>query len=290
MLTWFIGLQVTHEILELEKFFKVIRPKFKEVAYVPGNHDLWLIKGDKCAKHSIAKFELITRICERCDIRTNGFMVEGEEKHDKVVIQPLLSWYHEDFDLDESTRSERIRRELWLDFAYCKWPEECINPDSETPSAPQGTPEQWFLDLNLKRLYSDPIEGPSTVITFSHFLPRRELFLPKELLSEYRKYYPKVIGSEKIDLQLRSLNARIHLFGHTHMPWNQVIDDVHYVQMCLMHPKERRDKPSEAFSTLEEMCIYNSDIDIQDMPQDIESRKQKRISLLVSEKEGEKVD
>lgn len=271
---------MTHEIKELEKFFKELRPKFKEVSYVPGNHDLWLVTGDKSAKHSIAKFELITQICEQCGIRTSGFMVEGEDKKDKVVIQPLLSWYHEDFDADESTRSERIRRELWLDFAYCKWPEEYINADSESPSAPQGTPEQWFLDLNLKRLCAASEDSSATVITFSHFLPRRELFLPKEQLSEYRKYYPKVIGSEKIDLQLRSLNSRIHLFGHTHVPWNQVIDSVHYIQMCLMHPKERRDKPSEALSSLEDMCLYDSSIPLSEMPEVIDARKRARVASL----------
>lgn len=225
------------------------------------------------------------QLCEQHGIRTSGFQVEGEQTKDKVVVQPLLSWYHEDFDEDESTRSERIRRELWLDFSYCKWPEEYINADSETPSAPQGTPEQWFLDLNMNRLF--PSTDPSaTVITFSHFLPRRELFPPKDQLSEYRKYYPKVIGSEKIDLQLRSLNSRIHLFGHTHMPWNQVIDSVHYVQMCLMHPKERRDKPAEALTTLEDMCIYDSSIPISEMPEIIDSRKRARIASLEAQKES----
>lgn len=274
------ALLVTHEIKELEKFFKEVRLKFREVSYVPGNHDLWLMKGDKCAKHSVAKFELIMDICDRCDIRTSGFAVEGADKKDKVVIQPLLSWYHEDFDADESTRAERIRRELWLDFAYCKWPEEYINAESESPSAPQGTPEQWFLDLNLKRLCPDYEDPSATVITFSHFLPRRELYFPKEILSEYRKYYPKVIGSEKIDLQLRSLNSRVHLFGHTHAPWNQVIDSVHYVQMCLMHPKERRDKPADAFSTLEDMCIYDSDINTTEMAGVIEKKRSDRIEAL----------
>lgn len=274
---------MTHEILELEKFFAEVSKKFKAVAYVPGNHDLWLVKGDKSAKNSILKYERIMELCAKHGIRTAATKVKDEKSGDEVWLVPLHSWYNESFDDDESTKGERIRREVWCDFMYCKWPEEVINEDSESPAAPNGTPENFFLEkneLSIKAVLDASSETKATIITFSHFLPRRELYPPTSSLSEHSKYLPRVMGTEKLEKQLRAVGSNIHLFGHTHLAWNQVIDNVHYIQMCLMHAKERRNRPQDAFSSLEEMCIYDSSIKRGDMQPIIESRKASRIAAL----------
>jgi 3',5'-cyclic AMP phosphodiesterase CpdA len=278
---------VTHEIDELESFFAEISKKFKAVAFVPGNHDLWLVKGDKSSRNSIEKFERILDLCSKYGIHTSAKCVEDEESGAKVWLVPLFSWYHEDFDSDESSKGERIRREVWCDFMNCKWPDKVLNEDSETPSAPLGTPEKYFLSLNEKSILdvlSSTVEA--TIISFSHFLPRRECFPPKESLSEYRSFMPKVIGSARLDLQIRSIGSHIHVFGHTHIPWNMVIDGVHYIQMCLMHPKERRDRPLEALNTIEEMCIFDHSIQKEHMYEMIEKRRNDRVSSMKMNEKG----
>jgi 3',5'-cyclic AMP phosphodiesterase CpdA len=252
---------ITHDIAELEKFFQEISKKFKVVSFVPGNHDLWLVKGDKSAKNSIQKFERILELCAKYDIKTSAYLAESASGDQKIWLVPLYSWYHEDFDSDESSKGERIRREIWCDFMHCKWPEEVLNPDSETPSAPTGTPEAYFLSLNEKSIEAVlSSEYRQNIITFSHFLPRLECYPPKDSLSEYLKFMPKVIGTKGLEEQIRRIGSHTHAFGHTHIPWNMVIDNVHYVQMCLMHPSERKKRPTEALNSLEEMCIYDPSV------------------------------
>lgn len=60
-------------------------------------------------------------------------------------------------------------------------------------------------------------------VTFSHFIPREELFFGWSALRE-------VMGSKRIDEQLRRLSPKVHVFGHSHMDVDRVYDGIRYVQ------------------------------------------------------------
>jgi hypothetical protein len=68
-------------------------------------------------------------------------------------------------------------------------------------------------------------DGP--VITLSHFLPRRELLPAVENLNF--KGLPLVAGALMLDRQIRALNAVIHVFGHSHIDFDQMIVGVRYI-------------------------------------------------------------
>lgn len=254
-----VSFLVTHELALLESFFKELVARFAYVSFVPGNHDLWVAESDT-APTSIAKFEEILALCARCNVGTEPYLltdtVDGETKN--VWIVPLFAWYHQNFDDDVSTLNEPI--EYWSDFKMCIWPDQVLNPEEPTPSCPTGTPERYFLSLNEERIQKNYFEGlePHTtkIITFSHFLPRRECLPPKSVL--WIKYLPKVVGTTRLDEQIRKIGSNIHVFGHTHILSNQIIEDVQYVQMCLKYPRERVNHPQHALKTLEEMLIYDS--------------------------------
>ena len=66
------------------------------------------------------------------------------------------------------------------------------------------------------------------VVTFSHFVPRPEL-LPAVRWLRF-KGLPLVAGNREIDAQLRRAGAAVHVYGHTHIPDDRVVDGVRYVQ------------------------------------------------------------
>jgi hypothetical protein len=74
------------------------------------------------------------------------------------------------------------------------------------------------------------------VITLSHFLPRRELLPAIEMLSF--KGLPLVAGAIALDRQIRALNAAIHVFGHSHIDFDQTIEGVRYVHHAFDYPRE----------------------------------------------------
>lgn len=63
---------VTHKLDALEKFFRLLVSNFKDVFYVPGNHDLWVFgQGPEVgAKDSIEKFYQIRDLCMRLGVHT----------------------------------------------------------------------------------------------------------------------------------------------------------------------------------------------------------------------------
>ena len=66
------------------------------------------------------------------------------------------------------------------------------------------------------------------VITYSHFLPRRQLcgFLMEPLIA-------RVSGSDVLERQVRRVMPNVHVFGHTHTPTDMVLDGIRYVQWPL---------------------------------------------------------
>ncbi|HYW08298.1 MAG TPA: hypothetical protein VE913_15175, partial [Longimicrobium sp.] len=50
------------------------------------------------------------------------------------------------------------------------------------------------------------------------------------------KGLPAVAGSLGIEAQIRRLGSAVHVFGHTHIPVDRVIDSVRYVQHYFRPP------------------------------------------------------
>ena len=194
----------------LKSTLALFRAKFMKIFYVPGNHELWVRKERQT---SVEKFFSVLALCETLDIQTSPAKV------DAVWVVPLFSWYEPQFDADNS--GDRDSLGAWADFYLCKWPTDI------------GQVCDFFLNMNEPRLLS--YGGP--VISFSHFLPRRDLLPAVERLRF--KGLPKVAGCAALDTQIRSLKSGVHVFGHSHISCDRVIDGVRYIQNPLRYPRER---------------------------------------------------
>jgi Icc-related predicted phosphoesterase len=186
-----------------------LRSRFGEVFYVPGNHELW-VRGGEC--DSIEKFRQVLSLCDDIGIHTRP------GRAGKNWIVPLFSWYESDYD--QQREADVSSLEGWADFYFCKWP------------VGMGSVSKYFLDLNESRIKE--YDGP--VITLSHFLPRRELLPAVEKL--IFKGLPQVAGALALDRQIRALNAVTHVFGHSHIDFDQVIEGVRYIHHAFGYPRE----------------------------------------------------
>lgn len=195
----------------IEETLALLRRKFAEVFYMPGNHELW-VRGE--GHDSLEKLRRLIALCDRLGVRT------GPGKAGGVWVVPLFSWYEAQFDAEAVDDEEELQG--WADFYFCKWPPEVTSVSD------------YFRELNAGRLRH--YEGE--VITLSHFLPRRELLPPTRYLRF--KGLPKVSGSSWLDAQLRAVNSSVHVFGHSHINCDLVIDGVRYVQNALRYPNERK--------------------------------------------------
>jgi predicted phosphodiesterase len=189
----------------------LLRSKFQRVFYVPGNHELWVRGG---GLDSLEKFLRIVELCESLDVEMRPSKVEG------LWIVPLVSWYESSFDVEAGGDESSL--EGWGDFRFCKWP-DAIDQVSD-----------YFIRMNEPNIQ----DYDGQVISFSHFLPRPELLPPRRNLRF--KGLPKVAGSASIEDQIRRLKSKMHVFGHSHINYDCIIDGVRYVQNALAYPNEHR--------------------------------------------------
>ncbi|MBD3305675.1 metallophosphoesterase [candidate division KSB3 bacterium] len=188
-----------------------LRSKFRHVFYVPGNHELWVGDGPG---DSIEKFFQILALCERLGVQTSPAQIGT------VWIVALFSWYAADFDDDGHRYARQLRG--WADFYSCRWPHDI-----------RRNIARYFSELNIPQIQA----YPAPVISFSHFVPRPELLPPRQFL--FFKALPRVAGSRLIEAQIRQLRSQIHIFGHSHIRRDLVLEGIRYVQNPLSYPREK---------------------------------------------------
>ncbi len=208
----------------LEWCLGTLARRFKKLLFVPGNHDLWVIRDDP-HKNSLQKFDDVCASAESSGASMQAFRERG------VSIIPLLGWY----DYSFGQPSEELQS-TWMDYRTCRWPAGYTDGDVAA----------HFAALNEKQA------GPAgdTIITYSHFLPRIDL-MPAFIPCASRVLYP-ILGSTLVERQLRRLNANIHVYGHSHVNRRVRIDGVSYINNAFGYPSETM------IASKRMMCIHES--------------------------------
>ena len=193
-----------------------LRSKFRRVFFAPGNRDLGIRPATETSNEpdeypdSVAKFCAFLDLCDELDVDTGP-----AEVCCGLFVLPLFSWCAVAFDEDDPYPGV-VKQD-----PTTRWP---VN-DSDVPSI--------FAKWNRRRL-ARPYDG--TVISFSAFLPRRDLPFPK-----HEKEALKAIGDTAIDDQLRSVRPppKVHVFGRTRIAHDAKHAGVRYVQHPLGFKHER---------------------------------------------------
>jgi predicted phosphodiesterase len=203
---------VTDSLRLLDRCLGTLAKRFRKVLFVPGNHELWVIREDR-EKNSFEKFEDVCRVVEASGASMEAF------REQNVSIISLLAWY--DYSFGEPSRE---LRSMWMDYHACRWPVGL----AETDIAAR------FASYNDKHM-SRPGDK---VITYSHFLPRIDV-MPQFIPYASRLLYP-VLGSAQLDRQVRRLDSSIHVYGHSHVNRQVTIDGVLYINNAFGYPTETR--------------------------------------------------
>ena len=211
---------ITDNLQTLEQCFIHLSKAFKQVLYVPGNHELWVVRDS--VKSSLDKFKKVSQLALDCDITMQPCQFGS------LSIVPLLGWY--DFSFGEPVGDIQ---HSWIDFRHCIWPDGYQEKEIT----------HYFLSQNSAALE----EVNDTIISFSHFLPLIEV-MPSYIPEKHRNVYP-VLGSQLLGEQVKRLNPLIHVYGHSHINQNIMIDGVQYINNAFGYPAEKWFKK-------ELLCIY----------------------------------
>jgi predicted phosphodiesterase len=201
---------VTDTLRLLDWCLATLVKRFRQVLFVPGNHELWVIRDDR-EKNSLQKFDDVCNVVQSTGASMQPFRAHG------VSIIPLLGWY--DYSFGEPGEELKSR---WMDYTACRW------PDSLTAAEVTA----HFTALNDRHVST----AGDTVITYSHFMPRVDL-MPSFIPAAHRYLYP-VLGSTHLETQLRRLQSTLHVYGHSHVNRRVTIDGVDYVNNAFGYPSE----------------------------------------------------
>jgi predicted phosphodiesterase len=198
---------ISDDIELISDFFRKIRPKFKLICFVCGNHDLWVYQ--KRFSDSFQKFDFLLKICKDEGIHTGPLI------QDDLQIVPLNSWY--DFSFG---KPNKVILKAWKDFKYCRWPFDL------------SAVRDHFHQLNAAHLQ----RTAKTVISFSHFVPSIEI-LPDLLPKLVQSFFP-VFGSISLLEQINTLNSDMHIYGHSHLNRSVKFQNTHYINNAYGYPSE----------------------------------------------------
>jgi Icc-related predicted phosphoesterase len=211
-----LGGDVSDSLQRLEWCLKTLVKRFRKVLFVPGNHELWVIR-DAPDRQSLEKFQRVNNAVENSGAIMNVFHCGS------LSVVPLLAW--NDYSLGEP------RRTRWMDYYACRRPGE-FEPSNIT---------SHFLPMNEPALTAHN----TTVISFSHFLPRVDL-MPAFIPTNKKVLYP-VLGTHRLETQIKRLMPDIQVYGHCHVNRKVNIDGVSYVNNAFGYSHETRTRCGTPF-------------------------------------------
>ena len=244
---------VSERIDTFQATMSQLADSFGCVFFVPGNHEAWVRRDGTDGADSLEKLQRCDAICQSLGVITTPqyvSMVCGN----RVSVLPLLSFYHSSFDVEPDIACLRLpsTRAAITDYKSTRWPEPlCLGSsslaehvDSLNDSLPGRAAEQAAGVAGLEPIesYAEARAQSTSVLSFSHFLPRIDLIPEKRYL-----LYPRLhaaVGSRPLGRRVGALAPDMHAFGHTHFGWDATLDDgVRYVQAPLATPSERKLRP-----------------------------------------------
>jgi predicted phosphodiesterase len=204
---------VTDTLHLLAQSLSALRNRFSEVLFIPGNHDLWVVRSK--LGNSLDQLNQIKAITRDCGVRMEPY----HRSHLSIV--PLYGWYDYSFGSPDA-----MLLNTWADYSACKWPDG---------SDALGI-TRFFLDLNDAWIANCKTAANQLVISFSHFLPRIDLM--PSFIPDARKSLYAVLGTSLLESQIRQLGSKIHVYGHSHVN-NQVRkDQTLYLNNAFGYPHE----------------------------------------------------
>ena len=259
---------LANSISSLKRSFKFLSKQWDAVCYVVGNHEAWVNENNEednededmyaiNFRTSVDQLVDVYKEAKKAGIHVGPVCVNHYDDSDndnssnqKLWMVPLQSFYHSSWDnepeLDDpallAAEERRPFRRRWQDFRNMKWPTD-LTSHQEFTEGDDGRGGSLALasafgDLNeslLENWEASSTEA-TTVISFSHYVPRVELSIEKRYL--VHPSLARVVGSNRLEKDVRRLKPDLHLFGHTHIPIGMECDGLRYAQWPLGYPRE----------------------------------------------------
>ena len=218
---------VTHGADGLDWCFRRLTAKFRQLVWVPGNHELWTVPRATPRLGGVALYERLVEIARRHGVLTPEDPYQVVEHRDgPVLVVPLFLLY------DYSFRPAHVRRDAVVPWAR----EQSAVCSDEVMLHPAPFPdrESWCAarcEDAAARLAACPADIPKVLI--NHFpLEEQHAVLPR-----IPRFTPWC-GTRRTRGWHRRFGACAVVYGHLHIRATRWLDGVPFQEVSLGYPRQ----------------------------------------------------
>ncbi|MEU2155077.1 metallophosphoesterase [Streptomyces sp. NPDC019396] len=216
-------------VSDVEWALALLRERFAEVVWAPGNHELWTVPADPVQARGVERYELLVDLCRGLGVHTpeDPYPVWTGDDGQPVAVAPLFLLYDYTFRPDGTTTRDEALDQARRAHVVCT-DERFLHPD------PYPSRDAWCrarLELTRSRLAEIPPELPTVLV--NHYPLVRE---PTRVLR-----YPEFAlwcGTEQTADWHLDHRARAMVYGHLHIPRTTEHDGVPFHEVSVGYPRE----------------------------------------------------
>lgn len=214
----------------------VLQPKFRQLIWVPGNHDLWTMPGDDIALRGEALYLAHVAECQRRGVLTpEDPYVTWTGEGPTCALAPIFALYDYSFRPADVSRSQAL--EWALESGVMCADENYLLPD------PYPSREAWCharCETTERRLAALPADLPTVLM--SHFpLHPDVVHLPA---------VPRFClwcGTQRTRDWHRRFRALAVVYGHLHIRSTRYVDRIRFEEVSLGYPHQWQEERGADF-------------------------------------------
>ena len=211
----------------LDFVLRSLEPKFAQVIWTPGNHDLWTPTTMASAQRGAAHYDRLIAICRRYGVLTpeDPYATWPGDGPPRAIV-PTFTLFDYSFRPDHVTRDNAI---AWAaETGVRSADEDLLAPD------PYPTCDDWCAArVAATEARLDALPKDVSLIVANHFPLRRDLaVLPR--IPRFSIW----CGTMRTNEWHRRYNIETVVSGHLHLRSSREIDGVKFEEVSLGYPKQ----------------------------------------------------
>ena len=226
-----VGERPDHLVTALE----VLTPRFAQVIWTPGNHDLWC-PPDADRTRGQARYEELVAICRDYRVATPEDAYRAWPDQPSTVIVPMFLLYDYSFRPDDVPGAGA---RAWAREAGVLSADERLLSPAPWPSVPDWCHAR--CDATLARLAALPVDAHTILV--NHWPLRYDLAVPPRI-----PRFSIWCGTSRTEDWARRYRARAVVSGHLHLRTTLWREGVRFEEVSLGYPRDwRRDRGIAAY-------------------------------------------
>lgn len=220
---WLIlGGDLGEKLAHLRFVLEAVGPKFARLLWVPGNHELWSMRGEPAGEE---RYQAMVALCRRHGALTPEDPYPVFEGH---LLAPLFTLYDYSFAPEGMDAGAAV---AWAaeERLICA-DEALLHPD------PYPTRQAWCAArcaYSERRLEEALAAHPGPTVLVDHFPLLEELaHLPR--IPRFKIW----CGTKRTRDWAKRFRAAVVVYGHLHIPGTKVVDGVRYEEVSLGYPAQ----------------------------------------------------